>query len=142
MRPLSAWSPGIAERLVTPTKVESMTKNTKLAIISILLFVVPAAFACDYPQRASVPNGQAATKDEMIAGQRSVKAYMAAMDEYLACIAADEEVAVAQMDDPTEDELKQRNNMLSKRHNAAVEEMEIIAAEFNTEVRAYKAKAE
>jgi hypothetical protein len=127
---------------MAPTKVDSMTKNIVLAAISFLLFVAPATFACDYPQRASVPNGQTATKDEMIAGQQSVKAYMAAMEEYLACIATDEETAIAQMEDPSEEVLQQREQMLGKRHNAAVEEMEIVAAEFNNEVRAYKAKAE
>lgn len=119
-----------------------MIKNIKPAIISILLLVAPATFACDYPQRASLPNGETATQEEMIAGQSSVKAYMAAMDEYLVCIAADEEMAVAQLDSPGDDELQQRDLMLSKRHNAAVEEMEIVAAEFNTQVRAYKAKAD
>lgn len=124
------------------TKVESMTKNIQLAVISILLLVAPAAFACDYPQRASVPDGQTASKDQMIEGQKSVKTYMAAMEAYLACLAADEEIAVAQLDDPSEEVLQQRQAMLGKRHNAAVEEMEIVAAEFNNEVRAYKAKAE
>ena len=119
-----------------------MTKNIKLAAISILLFSAPAAFACDYPQRADVPDGQTATKDEMIAGQQSVKSYMAAMEEYLACIAADEETAIAQLENPGEEVLQQREQMLGKRHNAAVEEMEIVAAEFNNEVRAYKAKSE
>lgn len=107
-----------------------------------MLLAAPIAFACDYPQRASVPNGNSATKDEMIAGQKAVKAYMAAMDEYLACIASEEEVAKAQIEDPSEEELQQRQLMLNKRHNAAVEEMEIVAANYNNAVRAYKAKAE
>ena len=124
------------------TKVDSMTKNIQLAAISILLFAAPAVFACDYPQRTDVPDGQTATKDEMIAGQQSVKAYMAAMEEYLACIAADEKAALGQLDDPSEEVLRQREQMLGKRHNAAVEEMEIVAAEFNNAVRAYKANAE
>ena len=32
--------------------------------------------------------------------------------------------------------------MLAKKHNAAVEEMEIVAAEFNEQVRAYKEKTD
>ena len=119
-----------------------MTKKFKLAVISILLFAAPAAFACDYPQRVTVPNGDTATKDEMIAGQKSVKAYVAAMEEYLTCIASDEEIAIAQLEDPAEGVLQQREQMLAKRHNAAVEDMELVAAEFNNAVRAYKANAE
>ena len=56
--------------------------------------------------------------------------------------ATDEEIAIAQLEDPGKEVLQQREQMLSKRHNAAVEEMEIVAAEFNNEVRAYKAQAE
>jgi hypothetical protein len=119
-----------------------MTKNMKLAIFSILLFCAPVVFACDYPQRATVPDGATASKEEMIAGQKSVKAFMAEMEEYLSCIAAAEEAAVLLLEDSTPDVLLQRETMLGKRHNAAVEDMEIVAAEFNNEVRAYKAKSE
>ncbi len=56
--------------------------------------------------------------------------------------AADEKAALGQLDDPSEEVLQQREQMLGKRHNAAVEEMEIVAAEFNNAVRAYKANAE
>jgi hypothetical protein len=119
-----------------------MTHKIKLAVLSILLFAAPAVFACDYPQRIDVPDGATASKDEMIAGQKSVKAYMAEMEEYLSCIAAEEEAAVVMLEDSTPEVLQQREGMLGKRHNAAVEEMELIAAEFNVEVRAYKAKSE
>ncbi len=125
-----------------PTKVEPMTKNIKLALFSILLFSAPVTFACDYPQRATVPDGATASKEEMIAGQKSVKAFMAEMEEYLSCIAAEEEAAVLMLEDPTPEIKLQRQNMLSKRHNAGVEDMEIIAAEFNNQVRAYKAKTD
>ena len=100
------------------------------------------AFACDYPQRATIATGQTATKEEMIASQKSVKSYMTAMEKYLVCIENEENDAVAQLENPAKDELEQRQIMLSKKHNAAVEEMEIIAAEFNNEVRSYKARAE
>jgi len=78
----------------------------------------------------------------MLAGQSSVKAYMAAMDEYLRCIEQQEKDLLAEMTDISEDERANRNAALTKKHNAAVEEMELIAARFNEEVRAYKAKAE
>lgn len=119
-----------------------MKRLIKFTITAVLLIAAPMTFACEYPQRAHVPDGQTATQEEMIAGQQSVKAYMAAMDEYLACIETTEKDELAQLDDPEKDVLKQREDMLNKKHNAAVEEMEIIAAEFNNEVRAYKAKSE
>lgn len=106
-----------------------------------LLVLSPAAIACDYPQRATIPNGDTATKDDMLAGQRSVKAYMAAMEEYLTCIEREESETLAQMSELSEEDKTARSAALTKKHNAAVEEMEIIAARFNEAVRAYKARS-
>ncbi len=108
----------------------------------LLLLATSLAFACDYPQRAKVPDGNTATKEEMIEGQKAVKAYMAAMEDYLACIEAEEKADVAEMEEPEPELLAQRADMLNKKYNAAVEEMEIVAAQFNEEVRAYKGRAE
>jgi hypothetical protein len=119
-----------------------MNKTTLFAITVNLLLGAPIAFACDYPHRASIVDGATATKDEMIASQRSVKEYMAAIDEYLACIEAEEADAAAKLDNPAPSELQQREDVLSKKYNAAVEEMEIIAAGFNEQVRTYKDKAQ
>lgn len=118
-----------------------MNRTTLFAIAVNLLLAAPIAFACDYPHRASIVDGATATKDEMIASQRSVKEYMAAMDDYLTCLEAEEADAVANLDSPEPAELQQRENILAKKYNAAVEEMEIIAAGFNEQVRAYKENA-
>lgn len=118
-----------------------MTRLISLAVVS-LVFSAPLALACDYPQRVKVPNGASASKDEMIAGQRAVKDYMAAMDEYLACIDKEEKDTLASMPDITDEEREVRAAALIKKHNAAVEEMELVAARFNEEVRAYKAQAD
>ena len=118
-----------------------MNRLLSLAIAS-LLFSAPLALACEYPQRVKVPNGATATKDEMISGQRAVKDYMASMDEYLACIEQEEKDTLESMSEITEEEREVRSAALIKKHNAAVEEMELVAARFNEEVRAYKAKSE
>lgn len=114
----------------------------KFAIAVTILFFSPFAFACDYPQRAELPNGSTATKESMLAGQKSVKRYMAEMDEYLACIDQDEKDAVSALMDPTDDELASRESAITKKYNAAVEEMELTAARYNEEVRAYKEQGE
>ena len=118
-----------------------MTRLLSFAILSLALST-PLALACDYPQRVKVPNGATATKDEMITGQRAVKEYMASMDEYLACIDKEEKDTLATMPEISDEERMVRAEALVKKHNAAVEEMELVAARFNEEVRAYKAKAE
>ena len=103
-----------------------------------MLFVAQGAFACDYPQRIDVPDGATATKEDMIAGQKGVKTYMASMEEYLACIESDEAQSVLGMGDVDADAKRQREDMFNKKYNAAVEEMNLVAEEFNMQVRAYK----
>ena len=107
---------------------------------AILLLVTPIAFSCEYPQRVGVPDGTTASKEEMIAGQRGVKEYISAMDEYLACIEDAEQKTVAGLDKSDEDSKQQRIEMFNKKYNAAVEEMNLVAEEFNIQVRAYKAR--
>ena len=102
------------------------------ATITTLYLGANAGWACDYPEKVSVPNGSTASEQEMLDGQRAVKTYMAAMDKYLSCIDAETDAK----DEETTDE--QRAILISK-HNAAVDEMEQIAQAFNEEVRAFKA---
>ncbi len=118
-----------------------MKKLILPALIS--LFVADAALAeCNYPARAKIADGASATKEEMIASQKSVKAYMAAMETYLTCIAEEEQSTRDGLESPDEDQLAELEESLNKKHNAAVEEMEIVADEFNLQVRAYKARSE
>lgn len=119
-----------------------MSKALVPAIAIVLVAFAPVALGCDYPQRATIPNGVTATKEEMLAGQRAIKAYMAAMDEYLRCIDAEEKETQAAMSDISEEDRTVRSAALAKKHNAAVEEMELVAARFNEAVRAYKAQSE
>lgn len=113
--------------------------QNKIAIASLsLLMLSPSVFACDYPERVTVPDGATASKEEMLEGQQSIKTYMAAMEDYLACIEKEEQDTIAAMPEITEEELANRSAALTKKYNAAVEEMELLAARFNEQVRAYK----
>ena len=115
-----------------------MIRFLQTVLVAILSLGAPFALACDYPARTDVPNGDSATKDEMIQGQRNVKSYMAAMEEYLACIESAEQDTVAGNDDLDEEQKQQRIAMFNKKYNAAVEEMNLVAEQFNSQVRAYK----
>ena len=75
-----------------------------------------------------------------MAGQKAVKKYVADMEVYLDCIVEEEKLARISMDDLTPEVEQQREEMLNKKYNAGVDDMEKIAAAFNTEVQAYKAK--
>jgi hypothetical protein len=98
-----------------------MNKLIKIALGISLLFAGQATFACDYPDRVLVPNGNTATKDEMVAGQRGVKAYVAAMEVYLECIVEEEKTARDSMGDLEADVEQEREDLLNKKYNAAVD---------------------
>lgn len=70
--------------------------------------------------------------DQMVSAQAQVKEYVAAMEEYLACI--NDELETAGDDAPEE-----YKALMITRHNTAVGEMESVAAAFNQQVQAYKA---
>jgi len=115
-----------------------MKKFMKSAVFVATLFMVQGALACDYPTRVDMPDGANASKESMIAGQRGVKSYMAAMEEYLSCIESEEATSVLSLGDIDEDTKRQREELFNKKFNAAVEEMNLVAEEFNVQVRAYK----
>ncbi len=107
--------------------------------IAIIIFA-PIALACEYPERIDIPNGSSATKDEMVAGQKDVKKFMADMEDYIACLDEEEEQHSADVEEPDSSVDAQRDQMLVKKHNAAVDDMEKVAAAFNEEVRVYKGR--
>ena len=88
------------------------------------------AQTCEYPEEVAVPDGSVASKEEMLTGKAGVQTYMAAMQEYLDCIETETNAAG---EEPTDEEKK----ILVSRHNAAVDEMETLAAAFNKQLRAY-----
>lgn len=90
------------------------------------------AVACENPQAVAIPDGKSSTMEQMLAAQAQVKTYQAAMSEFLACIDAELE---AQGENAPE-EFK---SLMVSRHNAAVAEMEGVAAAFNDQIKAYRA---
>lgn len=123
-----------------------MKNLIKFAVLSVA-FVLPAvSFACEYPDRPDLPDGNTAAKDEMIAAQKAVKEFIAKVDDYLTCIEQEEKKAVDAMDLDRESEedqetLRRRDELLTKRFDAANEEKFMLGETWNQQVRAYKAKA-
>jgi hypothetical protein len=78
-----------------------------------------------------IPDGATATLEQMTAGQASVKAFVAAGQQYLQCLAA--------TIDSKERSAEERNAAIG-RHNAMVSAMEQTAADFNSQIRAFKAR--
>lgn len=116
-----------------------MNIKTTIAIGGLLLLAAPLAFACEYPERPTIPDGSMASKDEMLTAKADVSSYLAGVDEYLTCLESAEKAAVAEMESPDPAELERRDDMLGKKFNAANDEKALVGEEFNQQVRAYNA---
>ena len=116
-----------------------MTKTIKTAIGCLLLIAAPLTFACDYPERPSIPDGSTASKEELLAAKDAVGVFLAGVDEYLSCIEASEKEAVAALENPDPEELKRRDEMINSKFDAANEEKALVGEQFNQQVRAYNA---
>ena len=119
-----------------------MTKILKYSVGSFLFLVSSIALACDYPERPSMPDGNTASKDELLAAKNDVQEFIAKVDQYLTCIESAEKEAAAALDNPSEEELKRRDDMLTMKFNAANEEKVLIGEQFNQQIRAYNQKVQ
>ncbi len=117
-----------------------MTKTIKLALAASLFLGSTMALACDYPERPQMPDGSTASKDELLTAKADVQAYVAAVDEYLTCSETEEKAAVAELDNPSTEELQRRDEMLGKKFDAANEEKALVGEQFNQQIRAYNKK--
>ncbi len=103
------------------------------------LVSLSAAAECDKPWPVDVPDGKTATKEEMLEAQKAIKDYLADADTYLVCL---EEEGRAVKVDPEDQEALQEameeQAIRTRRHNAMVDEMHMLAERFNQTVRAYK----
>ena len=96
--------------------------------------LAPAAWcACEMPSLvASIPDGATATEEQLLSVQQEVKAYIAAMDAYIAC--QNEEIAA---NDATAS--SEFLYLMSSRIESARSEVDAVATRFNDQVNAYRA---
>jgi membrane-anchored protein YejM (alkaline phosphatase superfamily) len=117
-----------------------LTRTLAIALLASAAFAGPAMADCVYPKTPmSAPNGNTATKDEMIAGKQALDSYQAEVNTYLECLDKESSARVAEAGDNAE-QVKQIKQMTAKKHNAAIDELQARADEFNQQLRAYKNK--
>lgn len=110
-------------------------------IIFAVLLPLAAAAECERPWPVEVPDGATASKEEMLEAQKAVKDYLARADEYLLCLEEEEAAVKVDAEDPEAVQAAAEEKVVrARRHNAAVDEMEQVAEQFNQTVRAYKAR--
>lgn len=120
-----------------------MNKITAAGTVLAGLLAMAAANAdCTYPRAPTgLPDGATATQDEMVAGMKTIKEYNNAVTAYLNCLETEmnTRIEAAGPSAPPE-QVEQIKSIHTKRHNAAVEELESNASRFNEQVKVYKAR--
>jgi hypothetical protein len=116
-----------------------------LTLVFALGSAVHAQADCTYPRAPeSIPDGNTASKDEMIAGKNDVARYNNEMNAYLDCIKL--EIQAATPKDPSklskDDKAKaeEQEKMLTQKNNAAVDELQAVVGRFNEQLKIWKAK--
>jgi hypothetical protein len=114
--------------------------NRKLLNLgAALAFAACAATAqaeCAFPKPpATIPDGKSASEPEMLAAMQAFKAYNDAVNSFGACLEEETKSKAAGTA-----QLMQLKTMQSKKHSAAVEELQAKAKLFNEQVRIFKGK--
>lgn len=100
---------------------------------------------CVKPDQPSLPDGASASMEDMLAGQKAVKAFQEANLDYMGCLeetftAAKAKIESGKVDSKeTAEELKSNYEKAVDAYNSAVSMEETVAGQFNTEIREYKA---
>ena len=103
--------------------------------LAMILTANLAVAECSRPTAPTLPDGATSDLETMVEGQKAVKAFVADIEAYLDCLNKEGE-AVA------EEEAPEQQLARIQEHNSAVDDMEKVAADFNTEIREYKAKGQ
>jgi len=123
-----------------------MKISTAVAIVPFLLAMCATAeAACVYPQAPqTLPNGNSATKEEMLEAQGRVKEYVKSVQEvYLPCLEKEKSDASAALDNMDPDFTVKKASIdaiHAKKHNAALDELQVLVDRWNGEKKAYTDK--
>lgn len=114
-----------------------LSKSLITTAIVMSLGATGSAFAeeCVLPNPPIIPDGNVASKDELIAAQGSFKAFESKIIDYRDCLAAQEKTI------PADSETFQaQKDAIIALDNVSVDNLEKAADEFNVAVRAFKAR--
>src|SRR6202047_4132267 len=116
-----------------------------LTLIVALGSAAHAQATCTYRRPPeSPPDGNSATKDQMIVAKKDFDRYNGEMNSYLDCLKLEMDAATPK--DPkklTPDEKKkadEQKKVLVQKNNAAVDELQAVVGRFNEQLKIFKAK--
>ena len=117
---------------------------TAVCGLVVMLGAGVSSAACLAPTApGTFPDGTTASLEEMVAGQKSVKEFVAQSDAYADCVMAETPKfdAKKQYSDKEKEALAAVQAAAQKKVDAADAEKAAVAERFNVQLRAYKAKA-
>src|SRR5580698_9135232 len=130
-------------------KFRSTVLASSLAVAALFV-ATQASAACTYPKTPDkIPDGGKATKEEMIAGMKTMRAYNDLIKQYTDCLKSDHDAAVAKIDaTPAGDKAAQDkrdaakadlDKVLAQKNDAAVDKASEVTGHFNDQIKAYNA---
>ena len=106
------------------------------AVFAVAFGAATAHAECAFPKApATIPDGKTASEAEMIAAMQAFKAYNDSVTEFGACLEEETKSKAAGTA-----QLMQLKTMQTKKHNAAIDELQSKAKLFNEQVRVFKAR--
>ncbi|HYL70769.1 MAG TPA: hypothetical protein VEY89_05660 [Candidatus Dormibacteraeota bacterium] len=115
----------------------------KALAIALTAALSGVAYAdCPYPAAPDkLPDGATATMEEMVAGQKAVRAYDKAIQDYVGCIDKELDEAIAKAGPQLKPQQKaDMQKVEAQKHNAAIDQDQSIADRFNEQVKVFKAR--
>lgn len=120
-----------------------LPKVATVLVAGVLGSTAWAEADCQGPETPSMPDGATATLEQMLEGQKSVKAFQAANMDYMKCLDAHAQAAGAEAKSAGDADAKAvataEQSETLEAYNAAVSAEEEVAGQFNIELREYKA---
>ena len=121
--------------------------TSKLAAVAALTLLAGAAKAtCVYPTAPDkIPDGNTATRDEMLAAKMAVGKYNDEITAYQNCIKLETDAEIEKQSAGKNDEEKkalkaESERKLAEKNNAALDEVTAVVERFNEQLRVWKKK--
>jgi len=126
-------------------KFRSTVLATSLAIAALAV-AGQASADCAYPKAPEkIPDGSTASKEDMIAGMKAMRAYNDLIKTYTDCLKSEHDAQVAKIDPSLAQEKKdaqkaQLDKVLAQKNDAAVDQAQTVTGHFNDQIHAYNDK--
>lgn len=116
-----------------------------LTLVFALGSAAHANATCTYPRAPDAPpDGNTATKDQMLAAKHDFDRYNGEMNAYLDCLKLEMDAAApkegAKMSADEKKKAAEQQNVLVQKNNAAVDELQAVVGRFNEQLKIFKAK--